>query len=973
MSAMTAPGWSLPCAHNPVRRTCPHRGKTCNPPPEPVAPKPGDPCPVCRRNGANYGTIACKGEHLQRALAKHKLDSENWHKTWDEPSPAASSPVAMAEHQAVNFQSATHEGRIEWDRRLERYEATATPRDWKNGKRLPPQEAYTGGTVAEVKLKLREHVAGVQFADEPERVDASVEFRDAKTEPPRPVSKSRPDLPTRRAYELPKTADGDTLLVLPEERDVPPGIVDQKRWVPWDARWDQGKKKFNKPPRSCHTGKQTGPIAKNIAEFGTFAEARAAAEKFNCSGVGFVLLAGDGRVGIDFDHCISDDHAIDPAAWDWLGKWFAETYQEISPSGDGIHALCLGRMPGAKGMTAKQVPNAAEGVTSEGYDHDRFLTFTGQRTTRDVKPLHDCQVSIDKLVSTLKGDSSSAPEDKPSAEGRPMSRLAARKIHADNLAALRGSKIGDRNGNELLNTSAFFAGRAFAGGALDDETEESLKKLLLGIVTKEWTQPHPEDGARATIAGGWQSGFAQPLPVEDKWPEVAKAVEELNNTFFAVRDFGTKFRVCRFVPVILPREDRQDVRRVIVAQSRNDFYNGYCNQLIKVGEKKGVPELKDKATVWLHHPQRRGYERVVFKPEGTVRADELNLWDDFAFPEKKGNCSLYLSHLRENICQGNAAHYAWLARWMAWQVRNPGKVGESAVVIHGEKGVGKNVFAEGFCELWGQHGLVITSESRVTSNFNAHLRDKCCLVADEAFFAGDQRQARQLKGLVTGGTLQIESKGVDTVTVPNLLRLIIIGNDRHLVSASGDERRFFVLECGKKQQKNGAYFAAINAELNAGGYSALLYHLLHEVDLSGFDVRNPPHTDALNEQAARSTVGAMDVVRECLTTGAIPGKVQKDGTVWVSLNELALWANERRSTEWGRVKFNGLRDVLGARGLKLEPNKDRGTLSGKKQPRQWSVPQLRVCRRLWDETFFPIDWPEDDGEWGEFESGERQY
>ena len=176
----------------------------------------------------------------------------------------------------------------------------------------------------------------------------------------------------------------------------------------------------------------------------------------------------------------------------------------------------------------------------------------------------------------------------------------------------------------------------------------------------------------------------------------------------------------------------------------------------------------------------------MFKPEGTVSADELNLWDGLAFPERKGDCLLYLSHLRENICQGNAAHFAWLVRWMAWQVRNPGKVGESALVIRRE-GSWQKLLRGGLLRALGAAWPGHHDESRVTSNFNAHLRDKCCLVADEAFFAGDQRQARQLKGIVTGGTLQIESKGVDTVTVPNLLRLIIIGNDRHLVSASGDD------------------------------------------------------------------------------------------------------------------------------------------------------------------------------------------
>ncbi len=173
--------------------------------------------PECRRNGANYGAIACKDEHFQQALAKHKLDSENWHKTWDELLPAASSPalgdepsdfepelpagpIPMADHQVITFQSATHTGSIEWSKRFERYEATAAPRDWKKGKRLPPQGAYSAGTSAELKLKLREHVAGVQFADEPEKVGASVEARDARPncqwQFPNPSRRRRRAVPT---------------------------------------------------------------------------------------------------------------------------------------------------------------------------------------------------------------------------------------------------------------------------------------------------------------------------------------------------------------------------------------------------------------------------------------------------------------------------------------------------------------------------------------------------------------------------------------------------------------------------------------------------------------------------------------------------------------------------------------------------------------------------------------------------------
>src|SRR5271170_2715064 len=77
----TAPGYNLPCINHHPRT---YRQCGCPPPAPPIAPEPGDPCPVCRRNGANYGSIACKREHFEQALAKHKVNSGNWHKTWDE-------------------------------------------------------------------------------------------------------------------------------------------------------------------------------------------------------------------------------------------------------------------------------------------------------------------------------------------------------------------------------------------------------------------------------------------------------------------------------------------------------------------------------------------------------------------------------------------------------------------------------------------------------------------------------------------------------------------------------------------------------------------------------------------------------------------------------------------------------------------------------------------------------------------------
>ena len=91
---------------------------------------------------------------------------------------------------------------------------------------------------------------------------------------------------------------------------------------------------------------------------------------------------------------------------------------------------------------------------------------------------------------------------------KPLKASHARKLHEKNLVILRSAKVG--KGNELLNVTAHFAGRALA--ALG-KTEDEIKAELLHIVTKEWKNPHPAGGAKATIASGLTSGMAEPLMI----------------------------------------------------------------------------------------------------------------------------------------------------------------------------------------------------------------------------------------------------------------------------------------------------------------------------------------------------------------------------------------------------------------------------------------------------------------------------
>lgn len=455
-------------------------------------------------------------------------------------------------------------------------------------------------------------------------------------------------------------------------------------------------------------------------------------------------------------------------------------------------------------------------------------------------------------------------------------------------------------------------------------------------------------------------------PLDQSDPDIVELVEKLNEEYFLAKNYGGKSRVCSFHPhPVFPQCEE------LLAQHSHDFYLNHQNEPVYVNGEKLKEETA--ATIWMKHPRRRQYEMVVFEPNqpreidnDNLRGGKLyNLWRGLAYPPVKGDCSLYLAHLWENICQRDKTKYDYLIGWMAYTVRHPDEQGHVAIVVQGLKGVGKNAFADHFAALFGQHGLTVSDQGRVTRNFNAHLRDKIVLVADEAFYAGDYRQESALKSLITGGTLTIEAKGIDAVTARNLLHIIIISNERHIVRASDDERRYLVMCCGREKIQNTVYFAAIVNQLEHGGYEALHYHLLHEVDLSRFNVREAPHTTELREQMAYSLRAADNAWFDCLYSATLPdAHIQPDGTVWLSGTAFEEWAKKQNNTRWHNISARAVAMLLGETVKGHLPgmgwqNEQRGAA----RHRYWVVPTLADCRKLWNEIRFKVEWPKDSDQW----------
>ena len=446
-------------------------------------------------------------------------------------------------------------------------------------------------------------------------------------------------------------------------------------------------------------------------------------------------------------------------------------------------------------------------------------------------------------------------------------------------------------------------------------------------------------------------------------------LRQLNERHAVISDIGGK---CRIISEVVD-QNLAKPRKRISKQSFEDFRNRYMNVKVQVGTtKEGAPVYAPAGKWWLEHPMRRQFETMVFAP-GREPEGAYNLWQGFACEAIPGEAHQpFLDHLRDNICSGVEEHYKYLLGWMARAVQFPGEQGHVAVVLRGGRGAGKGTVAQVFGSLWGRHFLHISSAKHLVGQFNAHLRDCAVLFADEAFFAGDKQHESVLKTLVTEDTIIVEGKGLDAEVSPNYVHLIMASNDHWVVPAGADERRYFILDVGEGKKQDMSYFKRIRKAMNEGGREALLHYLM-TYDLSEYEVRQVPQTEALRDQKLLSLNNEEQWWLERLMDGRItsrsPGwapSIQKD----FLQGDYNRYADTQRflrrasPTSLGRFlsrMLPGEYPVSVQRMTDVERQDGAGHVYTTRERVYWyEMPGLEDCRRAWDERFGgTFDWPKD--------------
>jgi hypothetical protein len=360
------------------------------------------------------------------------------------------------------------------------------------------------------------------------------------------------------------------------------------------------------------------------------------------------------------------------------------------------------------------------------------------------------------------------------------------------------------------------------------------------------------------------------------WPEgqtADEAVREINGKHAVISNLGGKCVTMEWVPSMISPGQKE-----LSYQSFQAFRERYANKYVFVPNGKGGWTSAPFAPIWLSHPQRRQYEGLDLVANGppVLPNGYLNLWKGWGVEPRKGSWRLMQRHIAEVLANGHQGFEDYLIRSSAWKFQNPGLPPEVLLALLGGKGVGKGAWGYVSMLIFGTHGLQIFSTDHLIGKHNQHLQNKLFLFLDEAIWAGDKDADRVLKGLVTEKSMFIEPKNVNGFQWPNRLGIYMSGNDKWIVPASHDERRYAVNKVSERYKQDKSYFVPLFEEINNGGAGAMLYDLLN-LDLDGWHPRdNVPQTKALLDQKMLGLTGLELWYVHLLNIGELPWPNKKN-------------------------------------------------------------------------------------------------
>jgi hypothetical protein len=465
---------------------------------------------------------------------------------------------------------------------------------------------------------------------------------------------------------------------------------------------------------------------------------------------------------------------------------------------------------------------------------------------------------------------------------------------------------------------------------------------------------------------------------------------QVDNPFEAVKEGITRY-LNRFLAVITscskpcylvkecPLSTSGELFPMFLHRDWSDLkmYLDPCSIWHKFEGKKKAQKL-EAAILWKESPHRLTFKTITMCDPKDCPPDVFNLWRGPRIPpelarayreksvlglktHKVISTQTILDHIYTVFCSEDTEYYTYMINWLAHLVQRPLTRTNSCIILQSQEGVGKDIIlARTMKAILGENHVLITARADdLGGKFNYSLEGKILAVFDEASSIEDSH-SNVLKSLITDSDLRVERKGVDAYTMKNYLNVIINTNDlsKHLLRVSAQSRRYFILECNSAVNQDKDHFTDLvnwlgydnpkGEEVGVRSFADYLY----SVDLTDFDARKIPITEALITQKMTSLSDIHSWWFDCLNSTSFMGSPEAEkgvvNTLWEE-NELVCgkmviyqcyerWAKDKkRHINYVSEFWKQMKQVL-------HHTESRDEVTGKIMVK---IPTLHDCRLKW--------------------------
>ena len=361
----------------------------------------------------------------------------------------------------------------------------------------------------------------------------------------------------------------------------------------------------------------------------------------------------------------------------------------------------------------------------------------------------------------------------------------------------------------------------------------------------------------------------------------------------------------------------------------------------------GKSVTKYTAKEWLAWTLRNEVPRVEYDPACPnilTASGAYNSWHPLGWacePSQDGNIALWEKLVDRLFASVTPEALRWVKQWFAWPLAHPGAKLHSALLLWGpQQGTGKTLLGETMSYIYGQnYGTV--SNSQLASQFNEWAEGKQFIVGDEISMGDKRHIANELKDMITGQTLRLNTKNRKTYVVRNCINLYFTSNHQDAFYLEGDDRRIFVHKADGAPltlDERNVYLKWLRED---GGAARLFWYLSKELDLTGFDPHGrPPWTAAKGEMTA---TGRGDTEDWCVQVAQDPDSViSQPYDLFRTVDLLGMYDPDKRE----RTKSVGLGRALAAAGVfQVAGGNNSAKIEGMRT-RFWAVRNAQLYKRI---------------------------